>query len=985
MYYLRNYRTVAFALAAICVTHAAVAKQPAKLPIPNRTYSLDLRSGHIDTNMRVGVRDIDLTLAQQGIRFVIQLDAPITKSTRQALQHAGVDIGAYLPKHAYVVKLDHVDAAKLAAMGAVRWIAPYQPQWKMDAQLGQRVFSTPHRLELNRAGLMQVVITLFDGEPLANVLPTMRRMGLNVLTSSTVGRQGVIDATIEPAAIARIASIAGVQYIEEAPEGILRNDTNEWIAQSNLPNVTPIWDAGLTGAGQIAGLIDGTIEETHCAFDDTPPIGPLHRKIIAFRNPGSPDIHGTHVAGTLAGDSPPIGVANQYDGLAYEAKISFSDADHVFFNPSTLYTRLSDAHSDGARVHSNSWGDDSTTSYTTWARQIDQFSYDFEESLVIFAATNLASLKSPENAKNVLAVGGTFDTPSQNQHCTGGIGPTSDGRRKPEIFAPGCGTLSASSFSSCNITTLSGTSMACPVIAGAGVLARQYYVEGYYPTGIPENNPLIPSGALIKATLINGAVDMTGVAGYPNNQEGWGRLLLDNSLFLPGDTAVLDVVDVRNANGLLTGEQYTHVATVLGNIDPLRITLVWTEPPASIDAANPVINNLDLEIIAPDGTSFRGNVMANGESLTGGSFDTKNNVERAIFNTPDIGLYTILIHGTEVNQGTQGFALVINGNITGDCNGNGINDQTDVANGTSLDCNGNLIPDECEPDCDGNTIPDECDQMNCLPSDTFCQDCNSNSTIDICDITSGNNGDCNSNGIPDVCDLSTGVLLDTNGDNFPDECCLPTSPPDANAGLVTMNRYISFLTGNTGLDVAFQITIDQSTTIPGAVGITKWVGPPDPITGVSRLQCTPEIRNWSVNSDVIIVGDDAIAPSTSYMVRAMGIGCDPVVPSTFSNPTTVTTTNVWGDSVSSFNGVTWSAPDEIINTNDIQAIVSAFRQDSFAPELLRVDLYGQVPNTIITASDILSAVNAFQLLGYPFAEPQPCPQLRYSRNSIPTQ
>ena len=50
-----------------------------------------------------------------------------------------------------------------------------------------------------------------------------------------------------------------------------------------------------------------------------------------------------------------------------------------------------------------------------------------------------------------------------------------------------------------------------------------------------------------------------------------------------------------------------------------------------------------------------------------------------------------------------------------DCNGNGIGDTEDLANGDSADCNDNGIPDECEiaagtlPDKDGNGIPDECE------------------------------------------------------------------------------------------------------------------------------------------------------------------------------------------------------------------------------------------------------------------------------------
>ena len=44
-----------------------------------------------------------------------------------------------------------------------------------------------------------------------------------------------------------------------------------------------------------------------------------------------------------------------------------------------------------------------------------------------------------------------------------------------------------------------------------------------------------------------------------------------------------------------------------------------------------------------------------------------------------------------------------------DCNGNGIDDLDDVASGRSDDCDGDGVPDECEPDVDGDGIPDDCD------------------------------------------------------------------------------------------------------------------------------------------------------------------------------------------------------------------------------------------------------------------------------------
>ena len=66
--------------------------------------------------------------------------------------------------------------------------------------------------------------------------------------------------------------------------------------------------------------------------------------------------------------------------------------------------------------------------------------------------------------------------------------------------------------------------MACPAAAGAGVLVRQYFMDGFYPTGAANpSDSRTPSGALIKAVLVNSSTDMTGIAGYPSVREGWGR------------------------------------------------------------------------------------------------------------------------------------------------------------------------------------------------------------------------------------------------------------------------------------------------------------------------------------------------------------------------------------------------------------------------------------------------------------------------------
>ncbi|CAN0509287.1 unnamed protein product, partial [Ectocarpus sp. 8 AP-2014] len=62
------------------------------------------------------------------------------------------------------------------------------------------------------------------------------------------------------------------------------------------------------------------------------------------------------------------------------------------------------------------------------------------------------------------------------------LGPTTDGRIKPDILAPGHYIFSASNGGegSCQLDRNSGTSMSCPIAAGAAALVRQYLVDGFY-------------------------------------------------------------------------------------------------------------------------------------------------------------------------------------------------------------------------------------------------------------------------------------------------------------------------------------------------------------------------------------------------------------------------------------------------------------------------------------------------------------------------
>ncbi|TVQ30272.1 MAG: hypothetical protein EA376_13450 [Phycisphaeraceae bacterium] len=597
-------------------------------------------------------------------RHVIQLDGPMTRERRAALVQAGVVIQDYVPANAFVVSLDAADSDAVDGLDFVRWHTDFKADWKIEPGIGQRELFTEERQQLAQQGLMAITITLFQDATDDEVQQVARwlndRPGATLSEVGDLGGNPMVTGVVRPADVNELAGLGAVQFIEQSPEITMRNSSVRSVVQDNTTGSTPLWDNGLRGAGQIIGIMDGRVNPNHCSFSDTGPFGDGHRKIQAYNTNTGNDFHGNHVTATAVGDAFDT---SSRRGVAYEGRFVFHIPPSL--NQTAAYNRLQLHHSQGARIHSNSWGNDGTTAYDSLARGFDLFAYDHEESLVLLAVSNLSTLRNPENSKNLLAVGATRAVPQQNLHCTGGIGPTSDGRRKPEIYAPGCNTVSAST-GSCTLGSQSGTSMACPAVAGTGMLVRQYYMEGFYPTGAANiDDAFTPSAALVKATLLNSAQRMTGVSGpYPGNLQGWGRLQADTSLHFPGDSRTLIVHDVFNANGLDTAETDEYEFEVLGGAEQLRVTMVFTDYPGAAFTSFAAVNDLDLEVVSPSGDVYRGNVFSGNVSVTGGSKDDRNNVEQVHVSTPETGVWTARIVGASVSQGRQGYGLVITGEVS---------------------------------------------------------------------------------------------------------------------------------------------------------------------------------------------------------------------------------------------------------------------------------------------------------------------------------
>src|SRR5881628_2529304 len=182
-----------------------------------------------------------------------------------------------------------------------------------------------------------------------------------------------------------------------------------------------------------------------------------------------------------------------------------------------------------------------------------------------------------------------------------------------------------------------------------------------------------PSAALLRAILIasgqqvtgSGTVARSSTDTWPNNEQGFGRVLLSKVLPIAaaGDAFRTQVVD--GTAGLLNGDDAASTFHV-GTPGPAKFVLTWNDYPGTIGATKALVNDLDLEVTAPDGTVYRGNhfaPFAQAESLPAGPFDTTNVEEAVIRKSAIVGDWSVRVIGSNVPVGPQPFALVATGNL----------------------------------------------------------------------------------------------------------------------------------------------------------------------------------------------------------------------------------------------------------------------------------------------------------------------------------
>ncbi|MGH7782930.1 MAG: S8 family serine peptidase, partial [Candidatus Binatia bacterium] len=552
----------------------------------------------------------------------------------------------------------------------------------------------------------------------------------SIKTSPVRGQQEIshyvnLVAGLDEAGIKALSARPDVISIHRFSQPAKLDERQDIILTGNLTGNAPTpgdYMAYLTGKGFSQSQFDasnflvdisdspvdnGTTSPNHFAFHVAGNPA-LPSRVIYSRLEGVPnnpssiqgcDGHGTLNASIIMGNVPggapfnafPHADASQFRyGLGVAPFVRLGSS--IIFDPDDftfpIYANLqSEAFNGGARISSNSWGEDDN-SYN-----IDSQSYDFlvrdaqpdgstfanagnQQMVIVFSAGNggsgFATVGSPGTAKNVITVGASEGvqafggqdqcavTDSQADNAFDIIpfssrGPTFDQRKKPDIMLPGSHISGVVGQQNSTVGSVTGNGLAltCFSSDATGVcggaqnsnfwpLNQQWYTAS---SGTSHSTPAVaglaalirqdfinrtltpPSPAMTKGIIMNSAAYMNGAGAndsLPSNNQGMGLANMNNYLDI---FAQPNIIRDQLAADLFTasGQSRVFTGTIVSGAKPFRVTLAWTDAPGTT-TAHAFVNNLDLEVTV-GGQTYLGNVFNGANSAPGGNPDARNNVE----------------------------------------------------------------------------------------------------------------------------------------------------------------------------------------------------------------------------------------------------------------------------------------------------------------------------------------------------------------------
>ncbi len=349
-----------------------------------------------------------------------------------------------------------------------------------------------------------------------------------------------------------------------AASSALSLDYGPSFTQNNQINVPAVHNFGIYGQGIVICMLDNGVRlQTHEAFASMNIIAQHdfvdHKESVVPNNPSSAfGSHGVNTLSAIGGYKP-----GQLIGPAFKASFILArtenDSSETPIEEDNWAAAIQWADSIGADVSSTSLGYCAPGSpydppYTSWT----QADMDGNTTVITKAADHAVqlgivvlnsagnsgggdgvhnTLGAPADGDSVITVGAVGSTGTRTGFSS--VGPTADGRIKPDIMALGSGDYLASSTNPTGYGSGSGTSFSCPLSAGAAALVL---------CANPSLTPIQVRQAL-RQTANN--------ASAPNNLVGWGIINTLSAIRYYGATANCALrgsrFNDRNGNGIWDG------------------------------------------------------------------------------------------------------------------------------------------------------------------------------------------------------------------------------------------------------------------------------------------------------------------------------------------------------------------------------------------------------------------------------------------------
>ncbi|GIE17417.1 serine protease [Winogradskya humida] len=335
--------------------------------------------------------------------------------------------------------------------------------------------------------------TSVEGARVTRDLPVV---GALAVRANLQGRAGLWKSLTTGTQSARALS-AGVEHIWL--DGTRKISLDVSVPQIGAPAA---WQAGLDGTGVKVAILDTGIDATHPDL-----AGQIAESQNFTTAPDTDDTvgHGTHVASTIAGTGAASG--GRYRGVAPGAKLVIGKVcGDQFCEESDILAGMSWA-AGKAPVINMSLGGGDTEGIDPLEAAVNDLTAQFGTLFVIAAGNSGgdATVGSPATADAALAVG-AVDRDDQLADFSSRGPRIGDNAIKPEITAPGVEIVAARAAHDQiggpaalpQYSSLSGTSMATPHVAGAAAILTQQH-----PGWSPQQRKTVLMGAAKPTAGVN--------------------------------------------------------------------------------------------------------------------------------------------------------------------------------------------------------------------------------------------------------------------------------------------------------------------------------------------------------------------------------------------------------------------------------------------------------------------------------------------------